>query len=328
MLRTLDILIGGITVLLVFSMAVTVITQVANALLGRKGGYLKAGLATLLQHLGIPAKSYAQEIADRILKHPMIANARGGLGEVIHREEFTTLLLDLASGQGSASLSSDALKALQNALQANGISDPGKTLQNVRAMALQLEASSPGLASHARSALAILREGASDFVARINFWFDQTIVRVSDRFTAHTHLVTLGIAVVVVIVVQLDIIAVLNRLSIDEQFRDSVVSSAAKQVSNSTAQVDEKQYYGLLSTAGLITLPLNNNWVAQLRDSRKYPGMAISILLISLGAPFWYNILKDLLKLRSNMAQNDDQQREQRQSAQPPTAAAGTAANA
>lgn len=326
MLKTLDILIGGVTVLLVFSMAVTVITQAVNSLLNRKGKYLKAGLATLLQQLGIPQKDYALEIAEEVLKSPLIANVRGGLGEVIHREEFTKLVLDLASGQGSTTLSSDALKALQSALQANGISDPAKTLQNVRSMALQLEASNPELANHERDALAILHEGASDFVARIDSWFDQTITRVADRFTAHTHLVTLGIAVVVVVAVQLDIIAVLNRLSIDDQIRNSIVSNAASQVSNSAAggQVDAKQYYGLLSTAGLITLPVDNNWVGQLKDWRKLPGMALSILLISLGAPFWYNVLKDLLKLRSSMAQNDDQQRTQRQTAQPATSDAAT----
>jgi hypothetical protein len=56
-----------------------------------------------------------------------------------------------------------------------------------------------------------------------------------------------------------------------------------------------------------------------LKDPRKYPGMLISILLISLGAPFWYNVLKDLIGLRSSLAQKDDLQRTQRQSTQPPS---------
>jgi hypothetical protein len=47
--------------------------------------------------------------------------------------------------------------------------------------------------------------------------------------------------------------------------------------------------------------------------------MLISILMISLGAPFWYNILKDLIGLRSSLAQKDDLQRTQRQSTQAPS---------
>ena len=35
-------------------------------------------------------------------------------------------------------------------------------------------------------------------------------------------------------------------------------------------------------------------------------------LLISLGAPFWYNALKNLLKLKSVLSEKDDAQRAQR----------------
>ena len=38
----------------------------------------------------------------------------------------------------------------------------------------------PELANHVRESLAILREGPSDFVARVNSWFDQTIDRLSE----------------------------------------------------------------------------------------------------------------------------------------------------
>ncbi len=318
MLKTLDILIGGVVVLLLFSMAVTVITQVANALLARKGKYLKTGIANLLQQLGISDRDIAEEISEKVLQYPMIANSKGGLGEVIHREELTKLLLQFAGEPDTSNLSADAVQALQNTLKARGISDPAKTLQNVRDLALQIQASNPQLANNIRDSLALIHEAKSDYVARVNSWFDQTITRVSDRFTAHTHLITLIIATVVVVTVQLDIIGVLNRLSIDEQFRNTIVSDAAKQVSSSTGkgEINAKDYYSLLSTAGLITVPLNGNWVDDLKDSRKYPGMVLAILLISLGAPFWYSVLNQLLKLRSSLAQTDDQQRADRQSTQ------------
>jgi hypothetical protein len=52
--------------------------------------------------------------------------------------------------------------------------------------------------------------------------------------------------------------------------------------------------------------------------------MILATLLISLGAPFWYNILKDLLGLRSALVQNDDAQRAQRQAAQPASSPGST----
>lgn len=342
MLKTLDILIGATTVVLVFSMAVTVITQAITTYFGRKGKHLRSGLSDLLGQLGIEDNFYSTKIAEAVLTHPLIAEANGKLGTVIHREEFTKLLLDLASGQGGSTLDSDANSALVAMLKENGVSDPGRILKNVRAMALQLEASNPELANDVRQSLAILHEGSSDFVARVNSWFDQTIDRVSERFTNYTHWITIGIAAVVVLTVQLDIIAVIDRLSIDDQFRNAFVASATSDYSKevlgkasapqapsgpnanpAVPQVSPDAYYNLLGNAGLITLP-SGNWFSQMTAVRKYPGMLLAILLVSLGAPFWYNILKNLLGLRSVVAQKDDMQRLIRQTTQSPPGGTAT----
>lgn len=332
MLKTLDVLIGTTTVILIFSMAVTVITQAISSYFGRRGKHLKSGLADLLQQLGLPERKTAETIAQAVLTHPLIADGKGKLGTVIHREEFTKLLMDLAAGNGVASLKDTEKNKLLDMLRQSGISDPQATLKNVRAMELQLEATNPELASDVRQAQALISEATSDYVARVNSWFDQTIDRVSQRFSHYTHWITLVAAAVVVLSIQLDVIAVIDRLSIDDQFRNSVVSASAKDFYTETAppangsgtsttgstvpSVAPGAYYDLLGKAGLITLPTDRNWPTQLKDARRYPGMVLAILMISLGAPFWYNILKDLLGLRSNLAKKDDLQRVIRQTTQ------------
>ena len=334
MLKTIDVLIGATTVVLIFSMAVTVITQAISNLLGRRGKHLMSGLADLIQQLGIPERAVSETIAKTVLTHPLIADGKGKMGTVIHREEFTKLLMDLAGGGGVTTLESGAKAKLADMLKQGGISDPEQTLKNVRAMAMQLEASHPELASDVRQAKALIQEATSDYVARVNSWFDQTIDRVSQRFTQYTHWITIAVSLVVVLAVQVDIIAVVDRLSIDDQFRNTVVSSAVKDFSQETAPQSDTNpssppeksttapnvapgpYYDLLSKAGLITLPTNGSWFRQLEDPRKYPGMVLSVLLISLGAPFWYGILKNLLGLRSTLAQKDDIQRIIRQTTQ------------
>jgi hypothetical protein len=324
MLRTLDVLIGATTVILLFSMAVTVITQALTTFFQRRGRHLKAGLANLLQQLGIPTRQCAVDIADHILRHPMIADGKGNLGTVVKREEFVKLLLDFASGEGMATLGEESKNVLLAVIQKNGIADPLSALKNIRALELQLEASDPQLANHVRQALAIVHGAGSDFVARINSWYDQTIDRVSQRFTKYTHWVTIGIATVVVVTVQLDIIAVMDRLSIDDQFRNTVADGWAKKLSaNVNAQTDPRPYYDLLSQAGLVTLPTTAGWVEQMKETRKYPGMLLSVLLVSLGAPFWYSVLKDLLQLRSSIAQKESSQRDQRESGQVGTSVGG-----
>jgi hypothetical protein len=42
-------------------------------------------------------------------------------------------------------------------------------------------------------------------------------------------------------------------------------------------------------------------------------------MLLSLGAPFWYNALKNLIRLRSLIAQKDDDQRQTRQTETSPS---------
>ncbi len=335
MLKTLDILIGATTVLLLFSMAVTVVTQAVTSFFDKRGKHLLAGLAGLLQQLGISSRQTAEQIAEALLKHPAIAAAEGKLATVVHRHEFTKLLMDLASSQGTTTLAMDAQAALQNMLKQNGVTNPQQTLSNIRRMALLLETSNPELAAHVREETAILQECATDYVAKIHSWFDQTIDRVSQAFAQHAHRVTVAAAFGVVLAVQLDIIAVVDRLSIDDQFRNAVVANAAKSLNDSAAQaasstqaynLDPHAYYNLLNSAGLVTLPTNQQWLEQLKDPRKYPGMIIATLLISLGAPFWYNLLKDLLGLRSALAQNDSLQRSQRQQGQEASDASSTPA--
>lgn len=333
MLKTLDVLIGTTTVILIFSMAVTVITQAVSSFFGRRGKHLKSGLADLLQQLGISERKTAETIAQAVLTHPLIADGKGKLGTVIHREEFTKLLMDLAAGNGVASLKDTEKNKLLDMLRQSGISDPQTTLKNVRAMELQLEATNPELANDVRQAQALISEATSDYVARVNSWFDQTIDRVSQRFSHYTHWITLVAAAVVVLSIQLDVIAVIDRLSIDDQFRNSVVAASAKDFYTETSaptdahgvtaaggkpvpSVAPEAYYDLLGKAGLITLPTDRNWPSQLKDARRYPGMVLAVLMISLGAPFWYNILKDLLGLRSNLAKKDDLQRVIRQTTQ------------
>ena len=323
MLKTLDVLIGAATVLLLFSMPVTVITEIFTGLLGRRGKHLKIGLADLLQQLGIEERPVAEQIAEQVLLHPMIADGKGKLGSVIHREELTKLLLNLASGNGSA-LKADVKAKLNAMLQSNGVADPAQALKNINSLALQIEASNPELGQAVRERIAIVQAASSAYVARLNSWFDQTIDRVSARFTRYTQGITVIVAVVLASGLQLNIINVVNRLSVDDQFRQAAVaqvsdvmkaSQPATGTSASTTSAPAPQifpatdYYRLLDNAGLISPPawkLPVNWQA-------VPGVILTALLLSLGAPFWYNALKNLLQLKSALTQKDDAQRAQRQ---------------
>jgi hypothetical protein len=368
-LKSIDVLIGLTVVLLALSMAVTVITQSITTIVNSRGRHLRRGLIDLLQQLD-PALTAAlsAEVATTLLTHPLVSGSNtpmassnnvvsglwaqatrglrriaGGprLGNVVHREEFSKLLMVLATTDSTQTLEGTAKAALKKALVNNGIADPDATLKNIRTVALQLERANPALSNAARQNAAILQEASSDLVAKINNWFDQTMDRTSQRFTASTRAVTFVAGFIVAFGLQVDTPLLVNRLAADDKLRDAFVSEAkalyaeqteeakrAAETAKSDPQQEVKlqavdaermgrQYSSFLATNGIITLPTQAGWKAGFRNASLL-GLLVTALLLSLGAPFWYNALGQLLQLRSVLAVKDDVQRTARQSTEPP----------
>jgi hypothetical protein len=370
MLQAIDILLGLSVVMLVASMAVTVLTQFITSLSNSRGKHLARGLGDLLQQIDPQLeRTIADQTAKAILTHPLIGHLKGlpllgnKLGDTIHREEFTKLLMDLAAGNNfgldKTQFPDEIKDKLKGLLKSNGIDDPASTLDKVRAYALQLEQANPELATDVRQNMALMQEANSRLIAKINSWFDQTIDRVSDRFTASTRVVTVLCSFVVVATVQLDTIDVINRLSLDDKLREQLVdrafalektnynfetkspilnhtqpTSEIKAVENKQQSVDapSEQSSGpqasfdvdqvrnnlkSLEDLGLINIVGRgkSGWWQHWREVSLI-GILLSVVLVSLGAPFWYGTLKNLLKLRSTIAGKDDLQRQIRQSTQ------------
>jgi hypothetical protein len=102
----------------------------------------------------------------------------------------------------------------------------------------------------------------------------------------------------------------------DDATRQAV--NAALQGSG-TLTLSDLNLTGLVSD-NLIQIPggyddWRRQW-AQTSAIRHLAGMLVAVALLSLGAPFWYSILKSLLQLRSTIADKDDAQRQVRQSQQ------------
>ncbi len=279
MLKSLDVLIGFSIIMLLVSAAVTVLTQLITGALGWRGRHLVRGVVTILNQIDPKIAPFClRQIAMAALRHPLIARAEGRLGTVIQREELTRVLLELAAGQepGGKSLDEYARATLKRALETNGIANPAEVLDNIHLLALKLEALRPELPSSVRHAIAVVTEAPSQFAARLHTCFDETMDRVTQRFARHARVVAGAVALLVAAGLQLDAFELLRRLAVDG------------------------------STAYAI-LPQSWTWT-------KLPGITLSAMLLSLGAPFWYNALKDLVGLRPALARKEQAHREQRQS--------------
>jgi hypothetical protein len=318
MLKSIDILIGLSVVMLVASMAVTVMTGFFTHIGNTSGRNLRQGIADLLKLINPNfTDTMVKTIGGAILKHPLIRDKKNRMGTVIHREELTKLLMEFAAKEGPTTLEKDAQDMLTKTLADHGVPNPAETLENIRALALQLERSSPELSNMARANLAILHEAESGFVAKINAWFDQTMDRVSQRFTMSTRAITLACGLVLALVLQLDTVALVNRISVDDALRQSLEAQAKTIVSQPNPDPSQsRNLYASVIDQGVISVPKYPDDFTKLRDLRHLAGILVTALLLSLGAPFWYNSLKQLLQLRSKVAQQDDIQRKERQSTQ------------
>lgn len=339
MLKSVDILIGLSGVMLVVSMAVTLVTQALLTAWASRGRHLLSGLADLLEQLHPgTTREHAEAIAQMVLNNTVISSGRRRpwiwrYGEVVHREELTKILLDLAAADPKAAkdaVCQTALVNLREAVIAAGIKNPAETLDNVRMMALQLEKSNPELSSSARHNLALLQEASSQYLAKINLWFDQTMDRVSERFTFSARIWTFASAALIAIALQLDTVTLVNKLAVNDQMRAAFVDAAMEASGElepgapADAQI-QRRYMGFLAAQGVILPPTNwDQWWASWQRVN-LPGLFISILLLSLGAPFWYGTLNRLLQLRSVLAQKDDEQRKDRQTTRQPAPETGVA---
>jgi hypothetical protein len=279
MLKSLDVLIGFSIIMLLVSAAVTVLTQVITGGLGWRGRHLVRGVVTILNQIDPKIAPFClRQIAMAALRHPLVARGEGKLGTVIQREELTRVLLELAAGQepGGKALDEYARATLKRALETSGIANPAEVLDNIHLLALKLEALRPELPASVRHGIAVVTEAPSQFAARLHSCFDETMDRVTQRFARHARLVAGIIALLIASGLQLDAFELLRRLGAD-------------------------------GSGAYAILPQSWTWT-------KLPGITLSAMLLSLGAPFWYNALKDLVGLRPVLARKEQACRKQRQS--------------
>lgn len=277
--------------------------------------------------------------AKRAAKAPILPPVRAG--SVVQREELAYPLVEFAAGEGPLMDPAEqgttpphvvqAREALAAALAVNGVEDPAATLRAIRLKVVQNERAEPDLPASRWRANAVADAGANDFIAKLHADFDNTIARVSDGFGAESKLWVAAVAFVVAFALQLDTLQLLRRLSVDDGFRQTLVDVGAKleqqKIAAATpaeqqelaARVAEaRQSYALLASPTFNLVPATPRFppAGQRLDALARPGVLLSWILLLLGAPFWFDALKNLLRLRSVMARKDDVERQQREAAQ------------
>ncbi|MCX6592389.1 MAG: hypothetical protein NTZ56_12780 [Acidobacteria bacterium] len=326
-LHYVDLAIAFSLVMLLATTLVMTLAQIGATLLKQRQTILQDGIASMLQHIGLTADE-AKKVAQQVMAHSM---AQAGGGEAIQREQLVRILLDLA--RDNASLR-----------QVLGTDDPAKLLEEIRATATKLEEQYPHLAEHVRHAQAILGNlstqttKAAAGIHRVMNGFDTAAEAMSQTMATHARFVTIALSFLVALLLPLDSITILKKLSTDSAEVDRLVTLAAKTKTEDPPAAAQSQDLKSLNSLvksqleqltgpplGIVALANDSATLAGWGDlwwkAVASPGAILGILLstglMSLGAPFWFDALKNLFRLRPMLAQKESGERAERAAAQP-----------
>lgn len=354
MLQYLDMAIAFAAVMLGVSVLVTALTQVVNAIFGMRGRSLVWGLETLLKYIDPEFKEHARKIVEKILHHSLLSHTAGRRANAVRREEFISLLEDAVSEENFKGAIAAVDKQRQVFLE-TGVSFRFKTPDKYRQelelwfdrvmdrvserFALRSRWVSVGFAVLLASAfhldsIALLEKFSTDVELRTS------LVQSADALLGHAEVaMALSSSAYTETIIRLKanneaaqglgvppelFTAAAARDWIRTQVGDSLQAAPLIQAYNKILDTILREKIGhWVEVADSIRSDFNNARFQLIPQPypglhyqpREILGIILSSILLSLGAPFWYNLLKTLSNLRPRVAQiiqrekDDEQQR-------------------
>ena len=164
-------------------------------------------------------------------------------------------------------------------------------------------------AGQVRDTLDLLWRDARDDIGRfrrnVEGWFDDAMERVSGWYRRLTQAILLGLGVLLAVGLNVNTITVAQRLWTDAPLRSAVVEQAQR-VEQPPAGNEEAVEDALenvesgLKTLSALSLPIG--WTEAARPSTWYGALAgwlLTAIAIAMGAPFWFDLLGRVARLRS-----------------------------
>jgi len=324
--RIIDIGLGLILIYMSLSVVVTAITETIASLTKLRASLLGKGVLWLLQGKNATATANAgsalefhpqvDQVASEVMAHPMINGAAsGGAAAAIPPRIFALTLLDvLYKTTGTAGTIEQAAKAP---------TEPGFSFDDARQSINKLPDS-----PLKNSLLLVLADAERRSVAvedALAQWYDQGMARVSEWYRKRIQRITLGVGIFVAVVVNANTIHIAEVLWQDDIARQVTLNTAlqaAKEATPGTGCAPVAQQQGDAAVAESIrcqteaamqafrsvgALPIG--WaqdINEIGNQKGWPTLILGWLItgfaLQMGAPFWFDLLQKVMKMRSNLS--------------------------
>lgn len=308
MLDTLDILIGLVTVYLAVALVVTAMVELAATVLSLRSKNLGTALTELLSDSGEDREGSIKAFYD----HPLVqslSSGRTGRPSYIPQHIVSRVVEEIVTAKTATTELWEAVDKMR----------PGR-LQGI-------------LKSYAREA----REGGQALRNGIESHYDAVMERASGWYKRKTQTLSLIAALTLVVLGNIDTIAIVRALSEDPALRAEMLVQASRlqeeagrqlvtaangasgvggdaQIARLKADASDLGQAMSLATSDLKSTGLPIGWRGAplsvptspldqlLALLEKLMGWLISAFAISLGAPFWFDVLQRFMRVRASGA--------------------------
>ena len=318
----LDVAIGLVFVYLLLSLVCTALLEIIAAFFNLRARNLEDGIRSLFSDgFGPGNKAFVEQIYDHGLiaglyrnpavdliktdigsfEKPTQKAAKKKLPSYIHSRTFTLSLIDILNSERADG--NDVVASIKHTL--SSLPD-----NKARQALLTLVADADGKAD-------VLRQNFEN-------WYNSAMDRVSGWYKKRTQYILLGIGLIIAVAVNADSILIAKTLYVDPGMRSAVVASATNLLTTGSKTVDGATPTAPENLSDLRNkLTLLNTEMDAVRDAETttllpigwkgrfnwravflgpaIPGWLLTGIALSLGAPFWFDLLNKFMVVRSTI---------------------------
>lgn len=307
----LEVAIGLILIFLLLSLIASAVQEAIESVIKFRGVHLERGIRELL------GDGKGTGLARTFYEHPLICSLyrgsytppeedkerrRGGnLPNYIPARNFAVALIDIATRGADAG--PYAVHQTSPPLTDAGLRASVQRIPNVFVQRAMLSA-----IDHARGDLALVQKN-------LEGWYDSAMDRVSGSYKRRTQRWLFGIGIGLTLILNVNTLTIADYLATEPAARTALVSRAQEILRDSTYRqlVDDSVVTRVAGRAvyeDLQSLSLPIGWDRQLPPPpvgaagywlRQGAGLLLTALAITLGAPFWFDLLNKVMVIRSTV---------------------------
>ncbi len=283
--QVLEVVIGLVLIYLALSIGCSGVKEVIASIFSLRAKTLEKAIRNML-------KNGPNDYTTKLFEHPLITGTapEGEKPSYISARMFAAALLDIVAP-------ADA--------------NQPRTMQSLRAGVTQIpDAKLRG------TLLNIIDSSNGDLETarlKVEHWYDDTMARVSGWYKRMAQKIIFVAGLVLCVAVNADTLMIVKELWSDQAMRSAVVAQAVKKVHSTVPAKSTSPEVSLQQVAGEIreanAPPIG--WSRNLDDVRAFPngleggilkllGILLTSFAIVMGAPFWFDMLNNVINLRSS----------------------------